>query len=125
MSRLSGAGAYSHGIAWPSPRPQLAGARSPDQGRSFVDSLVTRGIIPAMPADSADARLRQVTRLAAYGVIVRDGSILLCHVSPGNLGEGLWTLPGGGLDFGEPPDRGAIREVEEETGLVARIDGPA
>ena len=28
MSRASGAGAYSHGIAWPSPRPQLLGARS-------------------------------------------------------------------------------------------------
>src|SRR4051812_39922550 len=28
MSRDSGAGAYSHGIAWPSPRPQLDGARS-------------------------------------------------------------------------------------------------
>src|SRR5690242_16260451 len=27
MSRDSGAGAYSHGIAWPSPRPQLDGAR--------------------------------------------------------------------------------------------------
>jgi hypothetical protein len=32
--------------------PQLAGARSPDQGRSFVDSLVTWGIIPGMPDDS-------------------------------------------------------------------------
>ena len=29
MSRDSGAGAYSHGIAWPSPRPQLDGERSP------------------------------------------------------------------------------------------------
>ena len=28
MSRASGAGAYSHGIAWPSPRPQLDGERS-------------------------------------------------------------------------------------------------
>ena len=29
MSRASGAGAYSQGIAWPSPRPQLDGDRSP------------------------------------------------------------------------------------------------
>jgi ADP-ribose pyrophosphatase YjhB (NUDIX family) len=68
--------------------------------------------------------LPKVTRLAAYGVIERDGAILLCHVSPNNLGAGLWTLPGGGLDFGESPEAGAVREVEEETGLVARIDGP-
>src|SRR5262245_17343781 len=73
---------------------------------------------------SPEPPLPEVTRLAAYGVIERDGAILLCHVSPGNLGEGLWTLPGGGLDFGESPEAGAIREVEEETGLVARIDGP-
>lgn len=64
-----------------------------------------------------------VTRLAAYGVIRRDGRLLLCRVGPGNLGEGRWTLPGGGLEFGEPPDVGAIREVAEETGLIARIDG--
>ena len=70
------------------------------------------------------AGLPQVTRLAAYGVIVRDGSILLCRVAPGNLGEGLWTLPGGGLDFGEAPIDGAVREVEEETGLLAAIAGP-
>lgn len=73
---------------------------------------------------SHEQPLREVTRLAAYGVIERHGTILLCHVSPGNLGEGLWTLPGGGLDFGESPEAGVVREVEEETGLVARIDGP-
>ena len=64
-----------------------------------------------------------ITRLAAYGVIRRDGRILLCRVAPGNIGEGLWTLPGGGLAFGESPDSAAVREVEEETGLLARITG--
>jgi 8-oxo-dGTP diphosphatase len=66
-----------------------------------------------------------LTRLAAYGLIRRDERLLLCRVARGNLGEGRWTLPGGGLDFGEPPEVGAIREVAEETGLSARIDGPA
>ena len=113
------------------------------RGRSFVDSLVTWGIIPGMPDDSglnaedpvfraglstrhpaADDGLPAVTRLAAYGVVVRDGRMLLCHVAPGYQGEGLWTLPGGGLDFGEAPEAGAVREVEEETGLVAEISGP-
>lgn len=103
---------------------------------------MSSGIIPAMTDDSAlreagpdlgsgeSARrgldadgLPRVTRLAAYGVIVRDGRILLCHISPGNQGEGLWTLPGGGLDFGESPEAGVVREVEEETGLIAEITG--
>lgn len=64
-----------------------------------------------------------MTRLAAYGVIRRDNRILLCHVAPGNVGAGLWTLPGGGLAFGESPKAAAVREVEEETGLAARITG--
>jgi ADP-ribose pyrophosphatase YjhB (NUDIX family) len=67
---------------------------------------------------------RRVVRLAAYGLIHRaDGAVLICRVAPGYPAEGWWTLPGGGLDFGETPEAGAIREVEEETGLVARITG--
>lgn len=70
-----------------------------------------------------DGLLQRVIRLAAYGRIERDGRTLLCRVAPGYLGVGMWTLPGGGLSFGEPPEPGALREVEEETGLVARITG--
>lgn len=66
----------------------------------------------------------RVTRLAAYGLIRRDDRLLLCRTSPGNLGVGMWTLPGGGMVFGETPEAGALREVEEETGLVGRITGP-
>ena len=69
-------------------------------------------------------QMPSMTRLAAYGVIRRGGKILLCRVGPGNLGEGLWTLPGGGLEFGEAPEAAAVREVEEETGFVAEIAGP-
>ena len=49
--------------------------------------------------------------------------MLLCRTSPGYLGVGRWTLPGGGIVFGEAPDAGATREVEEETGLLAEITG--
>lgn len=72
---------------------------------------------------SAGNPIPAMTRLAAYGVIRRDGRILVCRVAPGNIGEGLWTLPGGGLVFGEAPEAAAVREVEEETGLAARITG--
>lgn len=34
-------------------------------------------------------------------------------------GEGMWTLPGGKLDFGESLEQCAAREVLEETGIKA------
>jgi 8-oxo-dGTP pyrophosphatase MutT (NUDIX family) len=59
-------------------------------------------------------------RVAAYGVIVRDGQILLAHWSEN--GQGGWTLPGGGIDGGEDPADAAVREIFEETGYTARLD---
>jgi ADP-ribose pyrophosphatase YjhB (NUDIX family) len=67
-----------------------------------------------------------ITRLAAYGVIRRDDRVLLCRISPGYPAVGMWTLPGGGIEFGEAPEAAVVREVEEETGLLASItDVPA
>ncbi len=37
---------------------------------------------------------------------------------------GDWVLPKGHLDPGESPEQAALREVEEETGCRARIEGP-
>jgi ADP-ribose pyrophosphatase YjhB (NUDIX family) len=82
-------------------------------------------MIRAVPARSdepiAAPAPSPITRLAAYGVIRRDGRLLLARVAPGYPAAGIWTLPGGGLEFGETPWDAAVREVEEETGLVARI----
>jgi len=59
------------------------------------------------------------TRVGAYAVCVREGSLLLVHqVAPGSA-EGTWTLPGGGVDFGESPVAAVTREVREETGGTA------
>jgi 8-oxo-dGTP diphosphatase len=66
--------------------------------------------------------LRPWTRVAAY-VLCTDsgGRILLVRVAPGYPAVGRWTLPGGGLRFGEQPDAGALRELTEETGLVGEL----
>jgi ADP-ribose pyrophosphatase YjhB (NUDIX family) len=68
---------------------------------------------------------RQVTRIGAYVVCVEEGRILLCRIAPGytNGFDGYWTLPGGGIDFGEDPREGAIRELAEETGLQGVLEG--
>jgi 8-oxo-dGTP pyrophosphatase MutT (NUDIX family) len=76
-----------------------------------------------MSGVSATDELGRVTRLAAYGVLHRSDAVLLCRIAPAYPAAGDWTLPGGGIEFGEPPDVAVVREVEEETGLVARITG--
>lgn len=47
-------------------------------------------------------------------VITADKQVVLVK---GWLGTGQWSLPGGGVHKGEAPLTGAIREVQEETGL--------
>ena len=64
----------------------------------------------------------QRTRVAAYA-LCRDeaGRILLCRIAPSILPGEVWTLPGGGLDFGEPPDLAVLRELAEESGYRGEI----
>jgi 8-oxo-dGTP diphosphatase len=64
-------------------------------------------------------------RIAAHGLCVDNGRILLARLSPGMRDVGRWTLPGGGLDWGEPPEDGVVREIYEETGLTATVTGVA
>jgi 8-oxo-dGTP diphosphatase len=60
-------------------------------------------------------------RVAAYAVILRDDRILLSRLAPYLAPTERWTLPGGGIDFGEHPRDAVVREVYEETGLHAEV----
>lgn len=60
-------------------------------------------------------------RIAAYGVIIEGGRILLAHWN--EAGHTGWTLPGGGLEPGEDPAEAARREILEETGHTAVLRG--
>jgi 8-oxo-dGTP diphosphatase len=63
-----------------------------------------------------------ITRVAAYGLLRADTTILLCRLSAAVQGfAGHWTLPGGGLDFGEDPKAAVVREMAEETGLDVAV----
>ena len=70
-----------------------------------------------------DAIGKKRTRVAAYGIVMEDQRILLCRLSPRvTHAVGHWTLPGGGVEFGEEPAQAVEREVYEETGLRVRTE---
>ena len=56
--------------------------------------------------------------IGAYG-FCRDpsGRLLLVRMASG-LDQGRWTMPGGGIEWGEHPEAALLRELEEETGIA-------
>ena len=56
-------------------------------------------------------------------VVRRADTLLFVRQSPGHPLEGQWTLPWGRVEDGESPAAAAIREVREEGGVEAVVDG--
>src|SRR2546423_1245303 len=61
-------------------------------------------------------------RCGASAAIFRDGAVLLIERAKGAL-KGRWSLPGGHIEPGETAQAAAIREVCEETGVEADMQG--
>lgn len=59
-------------------------------------------------------------RVGSAVVIESDGKILLAKSKKPPV-EGMWILPGGGVEFGENAKDAAKREIKEETGLEIEV----
>ena len=57
------------------------------------------------------------TRIACRGVVLREGKLLLSH----ELKTGWYLIPGGGLEGEETPEACCVRELQEETGYLVRL----
>lgn len=57
------------------------------------------------------------------GVVVKEGRILLVRQAKGHPLEGQWTIPWGLVDPGEAPEVAVVREIKEEAGVEAEIEG--
>ncbi len=60
-------------------------------------------------------------RIAA-GIVRKNGEILITRRRLDGLLGGLWEFPGGKLKAKEPAASACIREIREETGIVAEIE---
>jgi 8-oxo-dGTP diphosphatase len=84
------------------------------------------GLTPPEPSEPDGRQIAgpsRRTRLGAYAVTVDgEGRVLLCRLSADEVEAGAWTLPGGGVEFGEHPDDAVLRELAEESGFQGRIE---
>jgi 8-oxo-dGTP diphosphatase len=64
-------------------------------------------------------RYMQEEKMAVYGIVFNDSRTEVLLIKRRDIP--VWVLPGGGLDPGESPEGGALREVLEETGFSSRM----
>ena len=56
--------------------------------------------------------------IGVFATVLNDqGQVLLCHRTDCDY----WNQPGGGLESGEAPWEGVVREVREESGLAVEV----
>ena len=60
-------------------------------------------------------------KVRVTGILIENGKILLVEQKVTESQDRAWSLPGGGLEFGESIERCLMREILEETGLEVSV----
>lgn len=87
-------------------------------------SAVESGDVPVVATVTealADHQPLRLQRVAAYALVRRGHRVLLTRLSGRAAHPGSWTLPGGGIDHGEPPTEALARELAEECGVAGEV----
>lgn len=59
----------------------------------------------------------------AGAVVIHDDKVLLVRQAKGTSLVGQWSIPWGIVESDEGPEKTAVRETEEESGIVCKIEG--
>lgn len=103
----------------PEPQTMEIGGSTAEAAWVPIADVLT-GAVPTLPLVREalhEHRPFRMQRVAAYALITRDSDLLLTRISARGFHSGSWTLPGGGIDFGESPRAALAREVREECGV--------
>ncbi|MDT9592027.1 NUDIX domain-containing protein [Nocardioides zeae] len=125
---------YSGHVPTDSPEPRVVEVDGSTMEAAWVPLAdVHAGVVPVVPMvleALADASPPRRQRVAAYAVVRRGHAedpaagadeVLLTRNSARGPHPGSWTLPGGGVEHGEPPALAVAREVREETGVEVEV----
>lgn len=89
-------------------------AREPLDDREARSLARTRAALSSLPKPFDVAA--DVTHVTASAIVLGPRGVLLHR----HKRLGRWLQPGGHVDHSEAPDRAAVRETREETGITAR-----
>jgi 8-oxo-dGTP diphosphatase len=91
-------------------------------GRSGEPAAQGEGRAVALDAEKERRRYPERPIIGVLAVVVRDRKALIVRRSNPPM-AGRWGFPGGVLELGETVAEGAMRELREETGIVAEPAG--
>lgn len=116
---------YEGWVAPDSPTPRVVevdGSTAEAAWKPVADVL--DGSVPVAPMvleALADHHPHRHQRIGAYALAMRGDAVLLVRISERGFHTGTWSLPGGGVDHGEPPRTAALRELREECGVEGAV----